>query len=336
MFRFRLFAASLLAASAFNPCSAEWIQTLTAEHPRTPKVFAMAVIGDAVFAGFESGVFRSFDRGATWEQSNAGLPDFPIAFSMAARDSILYSGGVSDGIYRSTDLAGRWTHFGLRGKYVTTILPRGTSVYAGTAGLGLFRTRDEGRTWEEAGLRDEHIHVLAWQGKILFAGTLGGLWRSDDSGSAWRRAGAGLPDSNINVLAALESGILLAGTRAGVYRSTDSGASWSRAGLAGQSIYAVVTDGSLMFASTWGGVFQSRDAGATWEAFSAGLAGNSAMPLAISGSDLFVGVSNAGIWRRPATESEVSSIRRSQRLEKIPGKWGWNLPPVDGRQRGPR
>jgi photosystem II stability/assembly factor-like uncharacterized protein len=65
---------------------------------------------------------------------------------------------------------------------------------------------------------------------VVFATTTGGLFRSDDQGSSWRRVTGGIPRSDL-------TGI------------------------------AVHPDGRTMYVSdfNWGGIFRSADGGVTWQ-----------------------------------------------------------------------
>ena len=112
-----------------------------------------------IFAGtVEDGVYRSGDRGATWEAWNIGLFD-PQILCMAA----------------SPDLANDRT------------------LFVGTES-GIFQSVNTGRFWRELRFAMDHAPVLSLaissqfgQDGTLFAGTEAhGLWRSSDCGATWQ------------------------------------------------------------------------------------------------------------------------------------------------------
>ena len=98
----------------------------------------MAVVGGAVFAAGEDGLFRSTSAGASWEKLGGGLPS-------AAAHAVVYDAA-------------------------------GATLYAGTY-AGVFESADLGTTWTRVGAGPANPQVLSLallpEGRLL-AGTLGG------------------------------------------------------------------------------------------------------------------------------------------------------------------
>ena len=119
-----------------------------------------------------------------------------------------------------------------------------------------------------------------------------GVWRTDNSGAAWRCVSDGFfrrgsvgslaiaeSDPNVIYVGMGECGLRSNVTHGdGVYKSEDAGATWRHMGLAETQNIARVRvhprDSSLVYAAAFGhrfgpnperGVFRSRDAGETWE-----------------------------------------------------------------------
>lgn len=127
----------------------------------------------------------------------------------------------------------------------------------------------------------------------FYMGTSGsGVWRTDNSGAAWRNVSDGFfRRGSVGCLAIAESdpnviyvGMGECGLRSnvthgdGVYKSDDAGATWRHMGLAATQNIARIRvhprDSSLVYAAAFGhrfgpneerGVYRSRDAGETWE-----------------------------------------------------------------------
>jgi ligand-binding sensor domain-containing protein len=135
------------------------------------------------------------------------------------------------------------------------------------------------------------IRCVAPSGPNLFAGTYGnGVYLSTNNGASWTAFNTDLPPYRyINTLA-VDGANLYAGTVSGVFVSTDNGTSWS----AGTGM-----TGTNLFAGTWDtGVFISTNNGASWTAVNTGLTMLIVFSLAVSGTNLFVGLDErAGVFR---------------------------------------
>jgi photosystem II stability/assembly factor-like uncharacterized protein len=201
---------------------------------------AVAAGGDGtlVASPLYSGVYASFDGGATWR---AGVGDDVEVESVESL---------------AVDAAGR--------------------TLAGTYRGALFRSGDGGLSWVKVGRRLPAAPI--WHlapdpgrpGRVLAAGEAG-VYRSGDAGDTWRRSGAGLPNSGVRslafspsqpeiVYAALDSG--------GVYRSVDGGRAWRRAGLGRLTVLSLAVDPAdpdVLYAATRShGLWRSANRGRAW------------------------------------------------------------------------
>jgi photosystem II stability/assembly factor-like uncharacterized protein len=184
---------------------------------------------------------------------------------------------VGNGIYRSNDGGRSWSHLGLSdGQQIAQLAldPRDPNrLFAAVLGhpygpnpeRGIYRSLDAGVTWQRVLYRDEDtggsavaidparseiVYAALWQSRLgpwedknEFEGTGGGLFKSTDGGSTWKRLSAGLPAdlSQINIAIAPsnpqrlyaavgtnESGDYSSAAGLGVFRSDDAGESWVR------------------------------------------------------------------------------------------------------------
>lgn len=183
-----------------------------------------------LFAGTDSGVFRSGDAGRSWLPVNRGLPgtdpDSGVtslvvdSLALGAETGLLFA-GTARGVFKSTNGGRRW-HSVNRGIPETdpfTTLSntevhcvaayrdrrrKADHLLAGTA-VGLFRSLDGGEHWQRTKLGDEAhglpLEVLslavvddpATLVTRLYAGTPQGLWSSTDHGLTWTQAALGQP-----------------------------------------------------------------------------------------------------------------------------------------------
>jgi len=196
-----------------------------------------------VFAAKKSGLYRSTDKGKTWEDALASLnlsAPLPITFAAVA-------------------LAGEITY-----------------VFACAEGQ-ILRSLDAGQTWQVAALDTPAPLVTALvaspnfaeDGILLAATVQDGIFRSPDRGVNWTGWNFGLYDPNINALAFVDSQIIFAGTQSGIFRSSNAGRSWRDTDFpvewAPVSCLAVSRDGTIFAGTEADGLYVSCDEGKTWE-----------------------------------------------------------------------
>lgn len=178
-------------------------------------------------AASTGGLWKTTDNGITYqpvfdnENINA-LGDVEVAFS---DPEIVYvgTGNLSywgEGMYKSTNGGGSWTHIGLEDSYFISkivIHPENPEiVYVSAVGSpydnkperGIFKTSNGGRTWEKVlGLTDNgkpvsgaDVHMHPTDFNILYAsmwdrdgGEASGIFKTTNGGSSWEKLGGGLP-----------------------------------------------------------------------------------------------------------------------------------------------
>ncbi len=127
---------------------------------------------------------------------------------------------------------------------------------------------------------------------------------------------------------------IFAGTSTGeVFMTDDNGSNWTAMsnGISSPYISKLTTDGTNIYASgNVGGVFISTDQGMNWTAFNNGLENNPYVICTLPvGSDLYVGIGGAGVWKRPVSElTNIASLNACCNLLNIfpnPGNGKINL-----------
>ncbi len=123
---------------------------------------------DVIYAGTDSGIFKSVDNGNVWTETN--LPAFLVRSLVVAPDNanIVYTGldhggppvPSEHGVYKSEDGGTTWVPSGLPGARVNTlVIDPGNSdiLYAGAGKpessytdevIGVFKSEDAGTTWQ--------------------------------------------------------------------------------------------------------------------------------------------------------------------------------------------
>jgi photosystem II stability/assembly factor-like uncharacterized protein len=114
---------------------------------------------DIVYAGTTKGLFRTANKGESWERIAQSITE-PYISSIVLHpgdSSVLYAGGPG-GVWKSADGGRTWaaTNQGLSSLNIRALAmePKDLrTLYAGTNGSGLYRSRDAGGIWTALPLR---------------------------------------------------------------------------------------------------------------------------------------------------------------------------------------
>ena len=222
----------------------------------------MAAIGDTVFAGTDSGLYR-LDAGV-WVRLLVDVPG--SIYSLAVSEDSLYvstgpnfralqqieskSGKIVQAMYdnnsglsrifHSADLGGTWTGITPTDGSRPIVAPFGISLsVAGKTILAqsetLFRSRDGGRTWVNLGfetdslLQNTFLSVAVNENTLYKAGP-SGIYRTIDGGESWHLFMNGIVGTGVLDLVSVNSR-LYAQTNGDIVQSIDRGESWESIGI---------------------------------------------------------------------------------------------------------
>jgi photosystem II stability/assembly factor-like uncharacterized protein len=216
-----------------------WRVTTGWEVTEVLKVKAAERDPSIVFASTAYGIFRSTDKGGSWEKKVSGLRrpfSGDVCIDRTNPQHVLAA--TEEGVYLSEDGGEHWIAAGLSGKGVRVVVQDpadGTRFWLGTEEDGVFFSTSGGRRWEQrsAGLKHRTVYTIAVHPRRhdwIYVGTYGGgVYLSTDGGSRWEQRSRGLTDLQVHALVVLPSDprVVLAGTlNKGLFRSTDGGQTW--------------------------------------------------------------------------------------------------------------
>lgn len=262
-----------------------------------------------LFAGAKTGLMRSVDHGAHWENV---VPDSVVLGLTLTDDGRVLTVGDA-GVRTGPD----WSPLGELGPRAMTLLETepGT-VLAGTLSDGMYRYRDG--TWASLPegpphwqvysiIRSRSGRLLASTGAILDGLKLGGVFTCDDGGETWVET---LSGRSYYALSQSSDGTIYAGgRRCYISRSTDDGDSWEELPLPlGQEakMYSLFVDSAdRIYIGSGGQLLRSDDAAATWTLLDDGIDGISVYDVrerdgllaAATTAGVFVSTDAGNTWR---------------------------------------
>jgi photosystem II stability/assembly factor-like uncharacterized protein len=217
-----------------------------------------------------AGVYRSTDRGATWNLT--GLHTSTFGLLIAADGSRMYASTI-EGLQVSTDRGGSWRKTAMRQPEVSYLAvdvadPRVLYVvYRGS----FFRSSDGGETITiipNVNFGGSALTIASLGPSAAMVGSERGITLTENAGVTWREASVGLRELTLGSLAVDPTNpeVVFASNWTGIFESRDGGGTWSRIlGSPRTNALAIdPVDHSTLYAGGEG-VQRSTDGGRTWQ-----------------------------------------------------------------------
>ncbi|MFA6165150.1 MAG: hypothetical protein WC700_00905 [Gemmatimonadaceae bacterium] len=286
--------------------------------PSQPHTFYMGSTGGGIWRTTDAGqswvnISDRFFAVGSMGAVEVSLSNPDIIYVGGGSDGLRSNVSVGDGVYKSTDAGRTWANIGLKdvgnigGIRVHPSNPDIAFVAAignpfkPTNERGLYRTADGGKTWhrvlfvsDSTGAVDVEfqpgnpntLYASMWRAErkpwtIISGAREGGVYKSTDGGSTWKKLTNGLPNqlvgkSNVAVTAADPNVVWVlmeAKPGNGLYRSTDAGESFTLASEYAQLItrpfyYTNITAHPKDANTVWVGAesfSKTTDGGKTWQ-----------------------------------------------------------------------
>jgi photosystem II stability/assembly factor-like uncharacterized protein len=290
----------------------------------------LAIAGSVSYAATLNGVFRSEDRGVSWQQSGlTGESLFQVVARPGATVVLATSYGYDQNLYASLDGGGTWAPIPGLPTVLTAAIDPGhlSTLYAGGADATIWKSVDAGTSWQQVStasvFNNEPVQAFAFDSRAIYVQTYENLFKSTDGGVTWLGVGpplGGVLGPNVTIAAGLNPGVVYAAIANNFCRSADSAATWTctiAPFSVGYSTSPQILEvpgktpsTPLLFATGGDRAFVSRDGGATWAPVGGGL--EATKHLHVLGSDaagslLLVGTDTRVFRSQDRGESWTSS-----------------------------
>lgn len=273
----------------------------------TQDVNFLTTIGSQVYAGGDSGIYRSSTNGASWELllMNKSNEEFQALIS---RGTTIYACSGGGGVYRSTDNGVTWKviNTGIPTLDVTSLAMVDTVLLAGTNRKGVYRSLDNGETWKPVFLNVPNPNnfnferfIVASIDSIFFCGCGGqGMRRSLDYGKTWEACDTGRIITHVSSLQIINSALYtLSGTS--VDRSSTYGQQWESFPTGGLSpvITSLAMIGNDIYLGAIDGIYKSTDSGRQYKQVNTGINLLPVIKLASKGRVVYAGTEPCGLHK---------------------------------------
>jgi photosystem II stability/assembly factor-like uncharacterized protein len=303
-----------------------------------PSIQTVVVTPDGtVYAGsFGLGLFRSQDKGQSWEALNRGLTDPFLLCLAVVPGQHVYAGTMRGGAYRLSLKGELWESItqGLEDTEIKSFLVHDGHLYAGT-GQGVYQWMESERHWVKTGVGLDRVLVpglaMMDDGRLLAATSGKGLHHVQtgqteqskwiDSQSVFVDPRERLPHRYLRVIAVNQAQHIFLGTQdGGIFRSMDFGVSWASLSrnLPNDSIRGIVPIGQDIVVATGKGIFQWKHDQKDWVELNEGLTRLAIQSLTIAGTgDWYVGTSS-GAFRSDDNGAHWKNISHGLGMQLIP------------------
>ncbi len=307
----------------YSISNAQWTQT---NGPYGGDIHCLAYNGQTLFAGTNSGLYTSVDKGKNWTACAIGIPtNGNQAPNMIIHD-IHTNGNVvialtNWGFYFTTDNGISWNSIGgsillYHNPGSIFNLKNKLLVYQDVnGGLNITSLTDDLKTanligWYIFNSKDTTAQTITFSGNYIFMGTNEGIYSTLDSGKTWTIQNAGLTGKNITSIISKDN-ILFAGTDSnGIFRSTNNGTNWEQVLSVFNSnlINAFGVNNNTIYVGTNGkGIFYSDDNGTNWTPLNSGLSNAFITSITFVENIPIAGTAGSGVFSFDGSWSSINS-----------------------------
>src|SRR5688572_20581483 len=184
----KFLATVLFVAFSTNAVFGQWTQT---SGPTGAYSNEMFTVGNYLFVnGYYGGVYRSADKGATWQLIDNGLPRSYLCWAMDVDNTNLYL-ATSHGVYYSSDYGDSWISISDSNVVGFAIEAIGNEIFVGFHNGVIYYSPDHGVTWQTTHTNPfkNTVSYIRKFGHTIWIGTdINAFYYSPDGGITWLAA----------------------------------------------------------------------------------------------------------------------------------------------------
>jgi photosystem II stability/assembly factor-like uncharacterized protein len=209
------------------------------------EVSSMSIMADnygTLLGGTEEAIYRSTDKGQSWEPAGTAGNNFAFHLEKDKQNRI-YALTYGTGLYRSTNSGSSWVKLDnnfVSGYVFGFAVDSSGVIYAGTRQGAIYKSSNDGQNWSRVYLSNNSSSVIAGitvapNGYIYAANINEGILRSTNNGLNWQILTNGFTSLKLSEIAVNSKGELFAATYSvfqnpnndKLYKSIDMGESWT-------------------------------------------------------------------------------------------------------------
>ncbi|MCC6411668.1 MAG: hypothetical protein IT270_08415 [Saprospiraceae bacterium] len=318
----------------YDETSEQWIQVGVPEYA-IQGIHAVPNT-DVVLVATDDSLFRSTDKGMTWQRANGGI-DHPFFSGVGQYGNEVVAMNVFEGFYFSSDLGQSWSQGGgsLPTQIGNNMISTNLNKLFVTTGFEIAMSPDKGVSWVSytQGLPAQMPgNTLAYAKRIGQPGYLycdvpfGNFYRTNISVGGppnWQPYDNGLPEDLLfGSVASLDNNTLLAFSNDELYKTSTLSDQWTTVlhptGILNLNALMAV-DSLRWVAGTQTGIYFTTNGGQSWQTSNDGLLDIRIRSLAVNQDGyVLAGTEDGGLYY---SEGLVSSIQNIQNTQKAFSLW---------------
>ena len=306
-----------------------WNYSLNGFPPAASIDNAMVYSNNNIITGTHGdGVYKSADAGDTWVRVGTKNDQDTLSnsniFSMLKVGNVLLAGTCGNGLYRSPDNGLTWVRIrkGLPQQNsgylcVQSFAKTTTSILTGTD-QGLYYSNDAGLSWQQSNLTGLDVVAVAANDSVACAAVedfIGPatIYRSVNNPALWNAVFEDFGSDWASMASDGKKHFYVGTLVTNNFVSNNDGLSWQNVGSGippGSGGFTIAASGSNVFIGNSGGLYFSNNYGASFTEANTGFDKNHAVQgLAISSTDLYAGLFENSVWKRPLSDFGISPQR---------------------------
>ena len=185
-----------------NDNGTNWIQTSL----NASTVYSLASNTYYVFAGYDSGICKTTNKGETWTYN-----DKPSTRSFLANGNYVLAGTMG-GVYISTNYGQSFSYGTMSSNFFLSLSFHNNIIFGGLAYYGIYKSTDNGMNWSATTLDTVTNRTFAKYNNNLLAGCGSGVYLTNNNGVNWVQKNEGMSGNYWVSSMIISNGFIYAGT----------------------------------------------------------------------------------------------------------------------------